>query len=966
MSRPVRPRFTGPSARPLAVRARFVSAILAATMIATTVTPAHASDDPVPDVGAVVETADSASTPTPTPEATPSVSPAPEASPRVEANAAPEAPAVSTSPASFSVEATDADVETAAEPGPVVLDGGRVDLASRIVDGDLRVDLETDGRNLDPAGTVFVVRDAEAWPGEAEGQDPAFWSEVSSERTPIWRTPTPSTPGTGPSLVVNASGVDPAALLVPTNTVEATVRSWLVSASGPATTGLLGDGTYDLGTSQRSGRSIPVAQTYPQPESAFGPAQLPIAAAFAAEGTYCVTIGTHAQLADGTFVNHDVTLTFAVGAVDIATVSPCAQPAAIPPQEPQPRPSTATGVTVVSSGTALLATTLHEGSLSLDAVVDDRGRTTSYDPSEVVFSLPHRDTRWPATGYRATQQDIWARHLAPEERAYRTLGRFIAPGTAPSERDEWSNDLTLDLEARFVDGASLAPDSGVDYSFLGATSTAQTGRFFAYWQSGPLVPSPDAIGFWSTRAPQEAVPQWRAVSSADAPFYARDKQDAGLEALGTAFTEPGVYCVTLESSTTLVNGAPVSDRATFTFAVGVDAAAVKPCAQDSGAATIVREGDVRVAARVTDGDLVQELVAGDTVLDPARTVFALPTSEQRPDSADGQGSAFWDEVAPQGGAIWRSRTPENAGNALSFALDTSGIPSTALYDPEWAPEQAVLRTWLGSVLGSRGGLLTDGATDAGTSSRAGDAAPRLRTRVGEGTEPRPLSVAFGEAGRACVTLDNHAQLADGTFVNHDLTLTFAVGVDPETVEPCAQPAAIAPQAPHPITSTATGTTVLDSGTVLMAPTLADGALTLNAVTMDRGRTTAFDPARVVLSVPNRDAQWPADGGTANDKEIWERYLPEGSTAYRTSGRFVPDDRRLGDEHANDLVVDLDARFVSADDLRVVPDEGATVAFDFGGTTNASGRFFTYRQDYSRHLDGPENIGFWDSAPGRSG
>ncbi|KTR94742.1 hypothetical protein NS220_08095 [Microbacterium testaceum] len=385
--------------------------------------------------------------------------------------------------------------------------------------------------------------------------------------------------------------------------------------------------------------------------------------------------------------------------------------------------------------------------------------------------------------------------------------------------------------------------------------------------------------------------------------------------------------------------------------------------------TVVGEGDVRLVSRVIDGVLTQHLEGEDRIFDPTRTVFALRESEDWPGADEGQNADFWNEIAPGQGRIWRTGTPDAGGspdtadNALSFALDARGIPASALYAPEWAPEQAVVRTWLGAVDGPAGGLLGSGVTDAGTSGRAGDAAPRLRTNVGEQAAPSPVAMAFGAAGRACVTLNSHAQLADGTFVNRDLALTFAVGVDPETVEPCAQPVEMAPQAPHPVVSTQEKTTVLDSGTVLMAPTMADGALTLNAVTMDRGRTTAFDPARVVLSLPHRDTRWPAaDGSTAN-KELWSRHLPEGATAYRTSGRHVPDDRRLGDEHANDLVIDLDGRFVSADGLKVTPDEGASVAFDLEGVTvtRGQGRFFTYRQDYSPDLNLPEDIGFWDGS-----
>lgn len=381
---------------------------------------------------------------------------------------------------------------------------------------------------------------------------------------------------------------------------------------------------------------------------------------------------------------------------------------------------------------------------------------------------------------------------------------------------------------------------------------------------------------------------------------------------------------------------------------------------------VVDDGEVRLVSRLVDGDLAQELVVDGTVHDPARTVLALRDAEEWPGTADGENADMWEEIAPDQGAVWRSRTPQTPGNAVSLSLEAGGIPSSDVYAPEWAPERAVVQTWLGGTSGIEAmGLLRGGLEDAGTGSRAGDAAPMMSTPVGEGAAAVSFAVGFAEAGRACVTLRSHAQLADGTFVNRDISLAFAVGVeDAASVEPCAQPAGIAPQPPRPIAATASGTTVIDAGTVLLAPTLEDGTLALHAVTADRGRTTAYDPASVVLAVPNRDTRWPAEGQATSNKDLWARYLDEGSTAYRTSGRHLPADRRLGDEHANGLVLDLEGRFVSADDLQASED-GAAVYFDFEGATSTAtgGRFFTYRQLYQPVLDGPENIGFWDGRAG---
>ncbi|WP_307218895.1 TIGR03773 family transporter-associated surface protein [Microbacterium sp. SORGH_AS_0888] len=854
--------------------------------------------------------------------------------------------------------------QTAQETGQTgVVREGEVSLVSRLVDGDLVQTVEdASGAVLDPARTVFAVPDAEAWPGGADGQDAAFWNEIAPEHGQIWRTSTPQVPGNPLRVAFDSSNISPADVHVWYADVAPKLRTWLGGVTGPAAAGLLGNGLYDMGTTARSGVRGPLTAVSIEPVDA---EPSPIAVAFGGAGRYCVTLSAHAQLADGTFVNDDVALTFAVGGVDPATVEPCAQPAAIAPQGPQPIAAQATGVTVIDSGTALLASTLHDGALSLDVVTSDRGRTTSYDPSQVVFSLPSRDTEWAASGAHASQKEMWARYLGQDERAYRSSGRFVVPGAPES-----ANPLTLDLEARFIDEQQLAADQGVEYSAVAMTSTSPTGRFFAYAQGdGSYILSPEDIGFWSSRAGDALSPRGAEFSSSTgSPFYERDREYTGGAALGTAFTDAGVYCITLRSQTILAAGTETADTATFTFAIGVDPAAVVPCSQETGQPApgtgVVREGEVSLVSRLVDGDLVQTVEdASGAVLDPARTVFAVPDAEAWPGGADAQDAAFWNEIAPEREPVWRTSTPAAPTGSLSFRLDTSAISPSDLYAPSWAFEASPVWTGLGDVSGpGAAGLLEHGTSNAGTTFHVGSQAyPMLSRPTGE-TEKLPFAVAFSAAGRTCVTLASYTQLADGTALNHDVTLTFAVGgVDPSTVEPCAQPAAIAPHGPLPTPSAATGMTVVDSGTVLLDSRLTDGVFSLDPVVSDRGRLTSYDPSRIVFSLPHRDSRWPAAGLATSQKELWARYLPEDDRAYRTSGdfRLAGTDGRRQDEKANDLTFDLEARSLRPDQIT-----------DYGGvdvvlektTTTGSGRFFAYRA-INGYVTGVDGIGFWDSRDG---
>ncbi|MDR1634046.1 MAG: hypothetical protein LBS27_03810, partial [Bifidobacteriaceae bacterium] len=453
----------------------------------------------------------------------------------------------------------------------------------RLMHGLADYSANSDGDPLDVANAVLAVPTAEAWPGGNEGEDASMWERIEPGRGDVWRT---SAGGLGANEL--ALSLDSSAIVDgtvhPSSRWGGGVFTRLGSVTGPGFGALLVAGVEVAGTTLSASDAAGWLPT--SAAGALDPSQMSVAVAFTTSGRYCVTLQTLTQLAGaGTVLNNDVTLTFAVGEIDPSTVEPCAQPDAIPSQAPQPVDADADGVTVIDSGLALFGSTLtDEDQLSLDLVTSDRARTTSYDPSEVVLSLPNRDTAWPGTAYGTSVQANWARIADAGSLLWRTTGQY--PNTRSASIDERANSLVLDLEAMFVDASRLDPEQpGVAYRFIGAATTSASGHLATYRSDsadGGVV-QPGNVAFWDSRAGGERIDQWASATELK-PFYTAEKQThlIGSQALGFAFTEAGVYCVSLETSATLANGAVVADSATFTFAVGVDATTVTPCAQDTG------------------------------------------------------------------------------------------------------------------------------------------------------------------------------------------------------------------------------------------------------------------------------------------------------------------------------------------------------------------------------------------------
>lgn len=517
----------------------------------------------------------------------------------------------------------------AAPAGPVhVVDAGDLRLQPRL-DGDglavALLDAGT-GEDLDLATTVLALPDAEPWPGDAE--DPATWESVAPGRGAVHRTSAAGVGVSPLSVTLDAHALDPAAVSGADRWSEASggLFTRLESADGPGTVALLAHGTDLAGTSTDPG-GAPWLETSP-PGGFFTEPELPVAVAFTAPGRHCVTVATMLQTADdGTVHNRDVTLTFAVGEGDASATVPCPQPDAVPAQAPAPVAADAPGTTVLDEGLALLAATLDgDGSLRLDVVTSDRGRTRSYDAERVVLAVPAQDAAWPWDGKDPSNPShaVWQQVAAPGTRLWRTPGTTHDLGV-----DERANDLVLAFEGGFLDASALDPagDLGVTWSMTAAT-TPDDGYLATYTAVNGTPEYPEDAAQWDTRPGGARETFWDAAASPDAgfwPFWSERTLWANEGVTGFAFTAPGVHCVKVQADAALAGGA-ASTATTLTFAVGVDPAGVTPCApldDDEGdgdgpgdgedldpSVAWLTKGHVDVGPRVgADGGL--ELVTGD-------------------------------------------------------------------------------------------------------------------------------------------------------------------------------------------------------------------------------------------------------------------------------------------------------------------------------------------------------------------
>lgn len=810
---------------------------------------------------------------------------------------------------------------------PTAVSAGEVRVMTSLRNGELvqeLVDFTSDpnGKPLDPANTMFTVQASEAWPGANPDENPDLWGKIAPDHGQVWRSRSSGIGANGLALILDSSRVHMGEVNGdPGLSDEGGVYTRLGSITGPGTGALLWAGYYDGGTSFKTGVQSPWTPTGPAGMSGLVSPEQPFAAAFTAPGRYCMTLETFTQRAGaGTVLNNDVTLTLAVGDIDPATVEQCVQPDPIQSQAPSPVRSEASGVKVIDSGVALLGSTLAGRALSLDVVTTDRGRTISYDPSQVVFSLPNRDSRWPGTGFGNTTQQNWERMVPSGSRPWRTTGQYPSADTASSSIDERANGLALDLEARFIDtGALDAGTSAVTYQFDGVTTTSASGYFTTYrvdeLEGGV---SYDAnVAFWDSRVGGDRTDQ--RTRSSDGSFYTLSKEIAAgsaTPALGTVFSEAGVYCVSLRTSATLADGTPVEDKATFTFAVGVNAATVVPCSQQSGApgggggpeepgqldtsVTWMQKGHVDLAVeeakdgqlRFTTGDPGTVGMHGlkDAVW-VARGSFAT-YNVREPDGVDDR--TF---IGPVGSTYHGfSQTGESQGRTLWPGISMMRLPWGLDRHAAWTLRKA---TGPGDVF-----VWTANTTYLDSKAQTSTSFPLGQSHVHQ-------NWAFTQPGVYCLAVD--VRMRPPADKEQDRTgsslLTVAVGdVDLSTVQPCGRTQEIPTEpAPEPVLpSKERAVFGVGEKTRELELTRVNGKPDVVASVSDRLGTAKryLNPEKVIFATTKYAGRWELPALR------WSTFLhgAGGSDVDLTLGRVSgPGDYFMRGRALNDLVTQFDTR-----------------------------------------------------------
>ncbi len=386
-------------------------------------------------------------------------------------------------------------------------------------------------------------------------------------------------------------------------------------------------------------------------------------------------------------------------------------------------------------------------------------------------------------------------------------------------------------------------------------------------------------------------------------------------------------------------------------------------AADAPAVKVLDTGDVSVSNQWQDNNLLLQLVDGQgKASDPGQTVLSVPTVEAWPGekfAADSQEYLNWDLLLPAHGPVWRTRgQADSAGGAgLLIRPDAHGVS---------ANDGGELFMGVSDASMPDGAAFTTFRTDSGypaqrwRSDKLGAISDRiaLYPDAEYPGEAEPMGFAFTKAGRYCLTLDSEMlHSSTGLMANDQATLTFAVGIDPAGVAPCAQPAPSAPFDPAPAPTSDTGTSVIDSGMVHLSPRAAeDGTLALGLNRVAGGKTSRFSPSATVLSIPAQDDEWPGTGTTGIDRQLWEKIAAPGSRLWRTAGAtsYSPfSDPGLpltlapwADETAASQLTD------GAYQLRLISSE-----------TPSGGYVSSYETQNDEVITGTSAAAAWDSRPG---
>ncbi|MFH8252840.1 TIGR03773 family transporter-associated surface protein [Microbacterium sp. B2969] len=678
---------------------------------------------------------------------------------------------------------------SASVPAAHVLSEGMVDISNQWEDGNLRLRLiDESGTVLDPGEAVFSLPNVESWPGggfTSTEQGWKNWNLLVPSHSDVWRTKTAVNSSAGNDLMLRADAHGVSA----ENGFELMMSvADAASPEGGAFTTFRGDDGYP-GDRWHSGALGAIsARTVLIPDAEDPVESEATGFAFTAAGTYCITLESEMlDLETGFIANTRATLTFAVG-VDPATVAPCVQPTATEPYDPTPTPTTEQGVAVIDAGDVHLSPALaDDGTLRMDLNQVVGGRTTTHAPEKTVFSVPRQDAAWPAENTDATNQKLWGQIAAPGTRLWRTAGNqnyslFSDPGLP----------LTLLPQADTTPAEELVNGS---FALRLVASDAPEGGYVASYvtQNDDRITSSSVVAQWDSRENGSAG-SIAAEGVEDGYYPFADP----FNIVGLAFTAPGRYCLTVESRGTFVGAeAPAIGSSTLTFAVGIDAASVEPCAQVDGGDGPTDPGDE---------DIYEDL-------DPTVTWFHQGHLDIGPMLVDGElelhtGDVHNPEAFPSvKDAVWVGRgkniaftVPEpSARSALDYAA--IGPPGTPYFGFSMNPAFMTSTLWPGLTHEGLPAALTEGKptwTLLGYTGPEGGTFAMPDRDVSSTTLPasfigptshQHLEWAFTKEGVYCLNFEIRARdIATGAdkVVRDQLTIAIGDSVDLHTMQPCSR------------------------------------------------------------------------------------------------------------------------------------------------------------------------------------
>ncbi|MDR1186689.1 MAG: choice-of-anchor M domain-containing protein, partial [Bifidobacteriaceae bacterium] len=451
-------------------------------------------------------------------------------------------------------------------------------------------------------------------------------------------------------------------------------------------------------------------------------------------------------------------------------------------------------VAVISEGDVSFATQWLAGATPVLGLGGDAAGEAGWIPaSQAILSVPYQDEYWPGDYFPDDDQPIninsrkaWNAVASPDTRDWRTG----PPAAVPNQYTRNKLRLVFDL------GKITAPEAPYDdrsyFRVVGVTApdgNAAPGYTLGYPAGVVATGTPSAVT-WDTRNLRTA---W--ATSTRGPSW-----------VGFAFSAPGVYCVDMAARAGGVPTASPNASAVYTFAVGIDPAQATVCPQhrtwDDSA--IIESGDVALAAKMDDlpGSLPELGIGlGETDWITAdQAILSLPyrdTYWPGNDYPEGNaGQTRWSTVSTPETRDWRTAPPTTATyqytrNQVRLTIDAARIMvdrvDLGLYRRATFGLTSVTSPDGGAAPGTMVGYPIR-ANDGAPSSLlwdSGNIQPEGGTRVTSGSGGGN-GWAFSAPGVYCVTMAARIGAATSE-ARASATYTVAVGVDPATATPCAQP-----------------------------------------------------------------------------------------------------------------------------------------------------------------------------------